>query len=239
MMRTLKRRFHSMLARTWLRPGTIRTVPLGPYRGLKFIISPPMLSRLGVFYRAYEPEVSAWLAECVRPGMTVYVVGGHIGIHVLYIARLMQGGGHVDVFEGWPDNYATLQRNIDLNRHLTVEINAQPVCITAVPGTVRMAQGSADGKHHIAAAADESVLEVPAVTLDVFWQSTNQCPDVILIDIEGYEPDALTGGEALLAACKPILVLEHHGKEAALNKWLNERGWRVEPLGRRHLVARA
>lgn len=239
MIQRLKRGFHRLLARTWLRPGTIRTVPLGPYRGLKFDISAPMLSRLGVFYRAYEPEVSAWLAEHIRPGMRVCILGGHIGIHALYIARLLRGSGHVEVFEGWPDNHAILQRNIDLNRHLAVEISAQQACIAAVPGTVRMAQGSADGKHHIAGPMDAVAVEVPAVTLDGFWQSSGQCPDVILIDIEGYERDALTGGEALLAACKPILVLEHHGKEAALTDWLNERGWRVEPLGRRHLVARS
>lgn len=238
MMRTIKRGLHSILAHTLLRQGTVRQVPLGPYRGLKFYMSEPMMSRLGTFYRAYEPDVSAWLSEQIQPGMTVYIVGGHIGIHVLHVARLLQGQGRVIVFEGWPENYAALQRNVELNLQLQVDIALEQQCIAAAPGLIRMAQGSSDGKHHIAAGDEAQTIEVPATSLDAYWQSTNACPDMILIDIEGFELDALKGGEKLLATCKPVLVLEHHGEDAALTGWLSVHNYRVDTLGRRHLVAR-
>jgi FkbM family methyltransferase len=238
MMRQIKRSLHKLLARTLLRQGTVRQVPIGPYRGLRFYLSEPMMSRLGAFYRAYEPEVSEWLAEFVQPGMTVCIIGGHIGIHVLYVARLLQEQGRVVVFEGWPENYAALQRNIGLNEQLNVEILLEPQCIAAAPGTIQMAQGASDGKHHIAAGGEAQTLAVPATTLDAFFGTAAVCPDMILIDIEGFELDALKGGENLLAKCRPVLVLEHHGADAALTGWLSVRSYRVDMLGRRHLVAR-
>jgi FkbM family methyltransferase len=237
-MRTIKRGLHSILAQTLLRQGTVRQVPLGPYRGLKFYMSEPMMSRVGTFYRAYEPDVSDWLTTHIQPGMAVYIVGGHIGIHVLHVAQLLQGQGRLVVFEGWPENHAALQRNFSLNPQLQVNITLEPQCIAAAPGMIQMAQGSSDGKHHIAAEGEAQTLEVPATSLDAYWQATNACPDVVLIDIEGFEMDALKGAENLLDACKPVLVLEHHGADAALTGWLSVRNYRVDTLGRRHLVAR-
>ncbi|MAS32488.1 MAG: hypothetical protein CL610_00690 [Anaerolineaceae bacterium] len=238
MKQGLKRAFHRLLAMTWLKPGATRTVAFGPYRGLTFQLNEPMMSRLGTFYRAYEPDVSAWLDANIRSGMTVYVVGGHVGIHVLHIAQLMQARGHIYVFEGWPDNVAALQRNVDLNPQLQVDISVLPQCIAAEAGIVNMAEGTSDGKHHLSNTRDSAshTIEVEATTLDQFWQTRKTCPDVVLIDIEGYELDALEGGERMLSACKPRLVLEHHGEEAALIDWLSIRQRPTRALGHRHLV---
>lgn len=235
---TTKRALHRILARFWLREGTVRMVPLGPYRGLTFRLSPPMMSRLGIFYRAYEPAVTAWLRASVEPGMTVCVVGGHVGIHVLYIARLLQRQGQVYAFEGWPENHATLTENIALNERLRSAVTILPHCITRFPGTVQMAAGTSDGKHHIVTGENEAVIEVPATSLDAFWRESQACPDVILMDIEGHELDALKGAEAMLATCRPRLILEHHGRAAALVDWLAAGHYRTESLGKRHLVAK-
>ena len=231
-----RRLWYGLLSSVWLRQGANRRVPLGPYRGLYVHLSPPLRDRLRIFYAAYEPEVTHWLAQHVKPGMTVYNAGAHVGIHALYIAQLLNSQGRLFAFEGWPENFDALKANIDLNQHLNVEMTPVQMCIARESGIVTMAQGSSDGKHHIADAAETGSEHVPSISFDDF-AGTNPLPDFIMIDIEGYELDALEGGESLLAQSKPLLLIEHHEQVNALTTWLQARGYQVNTLARRHLVA--
>ncbi len=236
----LKNLFHWLLLRGGFRAGRVRSAFWGPYRGLKFHLTPPMAQRLRVFYAGYEPLVQMWLKQHVQPGMIVYVVGAHAGIHVLFIARLLRDQGQVFAFEGWPENYAALQANIAANPNLQPMINPIANCISDQMGTVVMAQGTADGKHHVATTADEdrSQVSVPAMTLDEFVTASQAIPDLIVIDIEGHERAALTGAAHLVATHQPTLLLEHHDNLLELEDWLQAHGYRHEPLGKRHIVAR-
>lgn len=234
---TAKTVIQSVLSSVWLREGTARRSWFGPYRGLVFGLRGAGATRRGVFYRAYEQNVTDWLGRAVKPGMTVYVIGAHVGIHVLYIAKLLQGRGRVYAFEGWPENYDILQWNIRLNPQLGAEIVAIKQCIARQSGTIQMAKGSADGKHHIARGGepDGEQIEAQATSLDDFWSQHPDCPDLILIDIEGYELDALQGGGRLFQACKPRLALEHHDRADDLLRWLEEYGYAVQTHDKRHI----
>lgn len=233
----LRKPFYT-LVNAWLRPGSTRRVWFGPYRGLVFGLSTPMMSRRSVFYRAYEPEVTRWLRRNVTPGMVVWDIGAHVGIHVLYVAHLLKGQGQVVAFEGWPENVIGLQWNVTLNPALARTVTVMPVCVARQRGTVRMAQGSSDGKHHLAREGEPGALEIQATALDDFWRETGVCPDILIIDIEGYEPEALEGGVTMIGACKPRLVLEHHRHAETLLKWLDAQHYTVEMVDARHIFAR-
>lgn len=226
-----------MLTTFWLRPGTVRRVPVGGQRGLNFELRGPLTKRVSVFYRTYEKTVSEWLDAQVKPGMTVYVVGAHIGVHVLGIAKRLAGSGRVVAFEGWPENVTYLQNNIAANPQLQAVIESVAACVAAKSGTIQMAQGGADGKHHIAAEADTAqIIEVPAVTLDDFYREKGTPPALILVDVEGHEADVLHGAMGLITEHKPLLVLEHHGKADALRKELQPLGYSLTENDR-HLYA--
>ena len=167
--RILKNIVYHIIRTFWLRKGTVRTVPVGPYQSIRFELSAIMQRRIEVFFRAYEPNVTAWLEQTIKPGMTVYVVGAHVGIHVLYIARLLQGQGHIYAFEGWPENFALLQRNIALNDHLETGITSVQSVVSEKSGKINMASGGSDGKHHIAAAAqtNHNQIEADGISLPV------------------------------------------------------------------------
>lgn len=236
-MTTLRKVFQDLLILFWLRPGTIRRVPVGRQRGLRFELRGPLTNRVSVFYRTYEKAVSDWLDTHVQPGMTVYVVGAHVGVHVLAIAKRLQGDGYIAAFEGWPENFTYLERNIALNPQVDVTIEAIPACVAAESGTIAMAQGDADGKHHIMHAKDTTrIVEVPAVTLDDYNNQHDHNPALILVDVEGHEADVLRGATELITAHTPLLVLEHHGKAPALRKILVKMGYVVHKH-RRHLYA--
>ena len=233
----MRKAFYALVVNPWLRQGTIRRVWVGPYRGLVFELATPIMGRRSIFYRAYEPSVSRWLRTNVKPGMVIWDVGAHVGIHALYIAMMLNGAGQVVAFEGWPENVACLQRNVALNPSLSDLIIVIPYCVARQAGRVYMAQGSSDGKHHLANEGETRSVEVQAITLDTFWRETGVCPDILIIDIEGYELDALEGGKAMIQACKPRLVLEHHRRTEALLSWLLAQNYAPETMDGRHIFA--
>ncbi len=230
-----------LLAAVWLRAGSVRTVPLGSLRGVRFALRGAMLNRRDVFYRGYEPDVGAWLAAEVRPRAVVYVVGAHVGIHVLYLAKLLRGQGRIAAFEGWAENVALLREHVALNAqlHAGEVVEIVPAAVSDHVGTLRMARGASDGKHHVADSGDKTDTQtVQAVTLDSYWTQHPDCPTLLLIDVEGHEEAVLNGAAALIAACKPVLILEHHDSEAALRAWLAAHDYAVSNTARRHLLAK-
>ncbi|MBL8117877.1 MAG: FkbM family methyltransferase [Anaerolineae bacterium] len=237
--RILKNIIYRIIRTFWLRKGTVRTVPVGPYQSIRFELSAIMQRRIEVFFRAYEPNVTAWLEQTIKPGMTVYVVGAHVGIHVLYIARLLQGQGHIYAFEGWPENFALLQRNIALNDHLETGITSVQSVVSEKSGKINMASGGSDGKHHIAAAAQTNhhQIEADGISLNDFHAENDHCASVILMDIEGHELDALKGATVLLQTCHPRLGLEHHEHGDALESWLTANGYTIDSRDKRHIFA--
>lgn len=62
---------------------------------------------------------------------------------------------------------------------------------------------------------------IPQITLD----SLNLNPDVIHLDIEGYEGIALEGMIQTIKRCRPLIVLE-------TNDWCNSYGWSQEKIDR-------
>ena len=240
MRKQAKNIVHTLLTTAGFRAGAIRKAFMGPYHGLNFHLTPPMAGRLRIFYTGYEPEVQVWLKQNIRPEMTVFIVGAHAGIHVLYVARLLQECGRVYAFEGWKENFAALKANIAVNPTLQSLIFPIAACVSSESGTLLMAEGTSDGKHRVATGSDDDQPQasVEAVALDDFVAEKQVVPDLILMDIEGHELYALNGSTELINAHKPLLLLEHHENWQALQEWLRENDYRVESLGRRHLVGR-
>jgi len=211
----------------------------GLYAGLVLEIGPQMSSRMIVFYDAYEPEVSELLKRIVRPGMVVYDVGAHVGIHALYMAKQLKRQGVVYAFEAWPDNYAVLERNVARNRGRVAEIVPVLGAVGDHGGVAGVSRGASDGQHHLTQTGERVDHEVQSITLDGFCRDHEQQPAVILMDVEGRELDALRGAKQLLENYHPKLILEHHGPERAarLVDWLFSMHYQVERLGGRHLYA--
>jgi FkbM family methyltransferase len=196
-------------------------------------------TRMSIFYRAYEPEVSALLRAAIRPGETVFDVGAHVGIHALHAAKLVGAAGRVVAFEPWPENAAVLRRHVAHNPALAGQFVAVQASVGAYPGSSTMMEGGGDGQHRLSRADERGSVSAPMVTLDQYVADHPSEPSLILVDVEGEELAVLTGAEGLLRRARPQLVLEHHGPErrAMLMAWLGARGYRVTDLGRRHIHA--
>ena len=226
----------------WFTKGSSRRCFIGPYAGLNFHLGTALLStRMCVFYQAYESEVSDWLGENVKPGMVFYDIGAHIGIHSLYASKLLGDKGSVFSFEPWPENFAELQNNAGINKK-GASITPVNMALARQPGPVPMEEGRSDGTHHLAPsatpAANGHLVKVQATTLDDFAR-THPAPDVMKIDVEGFELDVLEGGAKTLAKVHPSIILEHHGEDLRqkASAFLEGLGYKVEDCRGRQLVA--
>lgn len=221
----------------WFRPGTVRKPWFGPYRSISFVISPQLRTRMVIFRGAYEVEVSDFLTCAVRPGMVLFDVGAHVGIHALHMAKLLKDSGKVYAFEAWPENFATLQRNVNMNPGLARHMVLIPQAVGSRCGRVQIAEGETDGMNHLV--EEKSGVSVPMSTLDQLISRDRVCPALVLIDVEGAEVAVLEGAANMLTAYRPQIVIEWHGerRRAEVLSLLGSHGYEVRSLGPRHILA--
>ena len=166
------------------------------------------------FGHDYEPGAAAFLASRVRPGMVCYDVGANVGAYVLQLARWSAPSGHVVAFEPNAGARAVLQRHIEWNC-LTSRVQVIPKAISSDSGELTLYAEGADGMSRLAQPNNALVRtahqeRVPVTTIDIFRAEGHAPPDVLLLDIEGFEIEALRGAQATILAHRPIIVVEMH-----------------------------
>jgi len=234
------RQFTGFVKAVYFKPGSVRKVWVGPYQGITFKIAPQMRSRMRIFYTYYEKNINQRLEQIVARDQVVYDVGAHIGLHVLFIAKYLKQSGHIYAFEAWQENYDVLCENIQLNPALAPYITAVPKAVAETEGIVEFVQGtSGDGSHHISKADEKSTITVEAVTLDSFWknQQNNGRVDLMIMDIEGAELPALKGASELIRTCRPVVIVEPHGRHRrdALIEWFKPFDYEAEDIDQNHV----
>lgn len=193
---------------------------------------------------AYEPFTLDAIAHYLRPGMTAYDVGAHIGYVTLYLARVVGPTGRVVAFEPLPANRERLRENLRLN--------GAPAWVQLVPAAVGEASGTqlfrpsasasmgmllGSAQQHEMAQTD---IQVQVLALDEFAAGPELSPDLVKMDIEGGELAALRGMRRLLRQAGPIVLLELHDAQGANAKNVldefREAGYEVRRLAPRYPV---
>jgi len=157
------------------------------------------------FLKRGEPEL--WLIRhLVEPGTTALDVGASIGI---YAAEMARYAGKVIAFEANPEVAAFARsvaaRNVEVinvalssragRTTLTVPLNARGRAVTELASIAPKPQSGGNAV----------TVEVETRRLDDF--SVSNC-SFIKIDVEGHEEAVLDGAAALIAAQRPVLMIE-------------------------------
>jgi FkbM family methyltransferase len=156
----------------------------------------------------YETAELAFFRALLKPGMCVLDLGANIGLYAVPAGAAVAPGGRVYAFEPEPNNLSYLRRNLAENAIENVEV--LPVCVGDRPGaiTLYLAEGGI-GTHSIGKVGAQSI-EVDVVCIDDVLRDV--VPDVIKIDIEGYEPAALRGMSRILTAARPTVLIEFNAE---------------------------
>jgi FkbM family methyltransferase len=140
----------------------------------------------------------------LRPGARIFDVGAHQGIVALILAREVGETGQVVAIEAEPHNARVAAANRELNEaeNLTVLHAAG----AASPGTISFAEGL---NGQIDERTTAGNVEVAAVTIDDLARE-HGTPDLVLIDVEGYEGQVLDGARETLAGRSTSFIVEVH-----------------------------
>jgi FkbM family methyltransferase len=140
----------------------------------------------------YERHTRTLFEDAVKPGMRVLDLGAHLGYFTLLAARAVGSTGRVYAFEPDPANYKFLCHNIALNGMQDI--------VTTVPKAVADTSGTrllfAHPKHSVMSSfwgegRSDGAVSVECTTVDDFLDGRQI--DVVKLDVEGAELDALRG----------------------------------------------
>jgi len=169
-----------------------------------------------------------WLRDVYYPylprhGDVVFDVGAHMGFFTVKIARQVS---RVVAFEPDPQNFRFLLTNIKYNNLSNVQ--AFNYALGDRDCDVFLERGYSFGRTRIA--KSDTSYKVKMKTLDAVIKDLGTVPDVIKIDVEGFETKVLEGARYTLARFKPRLIIAayHYARESEeIVKYLSELGFSV------------
>jgi FkbM family methyltransferase len=157
-------------------------------------------------------EVDLLRAAALVPEARVFDVGAHQGVVAMVLAHHVGPTGEVIAVEALPHNARQCEINRDLNGLRQIRVEA--VAVSDRPGELAIVFDLNSQFSH--EASTTSSLRVRAVTIDELADKYGP-PDVLFIDVEGYECHALHGAVRTMARTPDSYVEIHrgHGLESA------------------------
>ncbi|MCB0480379.1 MAG: FkbM family methyltransferase [Flavobacteriales bacterium] len=162
------------------------------------------------FLNVYEAFEIAFIYKSLKPGGVFIDVGTNVGWHSLNASKAVGKDGLVICFEPFTLNWNRLNKNISLNPEMT-NIHAEKLGVGAESGTITLNYNFESNNAGMASqfGSGGQYEEVQVVALDMYIkQAEIDKIDLIKIDIEGGEYNALLGMEDVLRSFKPILMVE-------------------------------
>ena len=195
-------------------------------------------ARWARFYpEVYEPEKYRFVRANCPPGGTVVDAGAHIGVYTVVMARAVGPAGRVLSLEPAPRTRAVLTAVVEMNGvGETVEVRPEALGATEGTSTLHVPPrpiSNASSTVRSGARPDARPIEVPATTIGSLLGDA--AADLIKLDIEGDELDALRSARELLSRARPALAVEVHpealsarGQSATeVLELLEEAGYRI------------
>ncbi len=173
---------------------------------------------LAIFvFGRFERATSMAFTRLVRPGMTVFDIGANIGAHTLPLAGLVGSEGRVVAVEPTRWAFSKLARNAGLNPDLAGRIELLNAAIVDEPARkpehlharwTLTSPGKGDARRHpVHLGILESAGEAVALTLDELTERAGS-PDLMKVDVDGYEYSVLGGGGKTLSEHRPRILIE-------------------------------
>lgn len=151
------------------------------------------------------PELSFLAKHRLRAGATVFDCGAHQCVIAMVLAKFAGAAGKVIAVEASPLNYETALRNISFNAvgNVTVVHAAVSDNLDGVQFNVR-GNGQADD-----GTGAWGKIAVSSVTVDELTARYG-APDVLFVDVEGFESKVLRGATDTLSRYRPDCFVEMH-----------------------------
>lgn len=170
----------------------------------------------------YDAQIIHNLKKLVKPGWVLWDIGIYIGFYSLFFSKLTGKEGKVIAFEPDLVNLDKAQENIQLNKLENVQFvnaaisdqNGQIDFIISGNTNSHLPGGyiGADLVDYQKQEIIQNIVKVDTITLDDAAAKYGR-PDLVKIDIEGFELYALDHAEKLASSYRPIFLIESHNPQ--------------------------
>jgi FkbM family methyltransferase len=164
--------------------------------------------------QSYDSDLAPFFYGVIKPGFICWDVGANVGVYALQFAHWSRPNGRVVAFEPNPTTVNVLRKHVKMNG-LENRVSIVPEAVGETAGLGTLHASGCDGMSRLGVPnkllSGTTALRVQVNSLDDFVVRDGQIPDLILIDIEGFEFDALAGARRLLSEHRNIcIVVEMH-----------------------------
>jgi FkbM family methyltransferase len=162
-----------------------------------------------LFFGELERETTAFFRRVARRGWTVLDVGANSGYFSLLARDLGGEGSQVSSFE---PNPAVVELLLETAHRNGATIRVEPKACGAERGELPLHLGADDRNTGLAtlspgAAKGDVSVSVPVVSLDDYCAENDLAPDLVKIDVEGFEDQVVAGMRTLLGDRVPAHVV--------------------------------
>ncbi|HZA41427.1 MAG TPA: FkbM family methyltransferase [Actinomycetota bacterium] len=219
---------------------SVVTIKSGPIGGLDFELQPRRNKDMAV--GRYETSLTRAIQDLLQKGDLCFDVGAHLGYVSLVMARSVGRSGKVVAFEPDPQLFDPLLRNTGRNIGELAPVVPLHAAAGRASGRSSFRHGTSSGTGHLDDSDGDFTVRV--LSLDDAAELYG-VPDLIKIDVEGAEVEALEGAKRVLAEGRSSLLVEAHSSdlEELCRAYLERYHYDVDHLDRArkatsHLLAR-
>lgn len=192
-------------------PKSVGKHVLKTIHGVKMMIDPTIDKgvELSLFETGtYEKGTIQLLEKYLIPGSSFLDIGANIGLMSVIASRCVGERGIVYSVEANPNTVSILQTNIELNNCKNIELI--PVALSDEQGTALLFENwevNRGGASLISQSDGQEAVEVKMERLDDLFDE-NTTIHLVKIDVEGFEPQVISGGVKLFQKQLPIFIIE-------------------------------
>jgi FkbM family methyltransferase len=219
------------------------TMPVlaGPAKGLRFRGDLLRRKEAYIYTGRHESHVLQTILPIIKPGWMIWDCGTYLGYYTSIFAKAVGPSGRVVAIEMDRRNLARTQENARLNGFANIDyVNAG---LGAPVGMVEFVMDDTTNSHlpgtYVGGPEMRAVWEkrdagkqrerVEVISLDqAVLEKKLPKPDLIKIDIDGSEKDALVNGEYMFEKVRPLILLELHNPECDRAAWDFSQRYRYE-----------
>ena len=184
----------------------------------------PSRENWNTIFSRYEPHMALALKQHLHGGGTFWDIGANVGWFSLFAFSIVGSSGHIISFEPAPEVFRLLAQNTAGLPNVTIVQcgvgNADETGCFAAQGTSSASSFLKEitqiNAHYLSDTPIESI-SVPIKRIDTLVREVGSVPNVIKIDVEGYELKVLQGAVELLSSRNPTLIIEIHPPQLSLS----------------------
>lgn len=152
---------------------------------------------------AYQYEILSTAVKMCKARKRCHTAidgGAHIGLWSLHLCLAFD---HVVAFEPMPHNFSALEMNLD--HYKCTNVKTYNAGLSDHEGLIKLVKAGGKSFQYKVPIGSEGDIPMPCHKLDTLDLSN---VDLLKLDVEGHELEALRGALETIKRCKPVIVIE-------------------------------